>query len=60
MQKMRSSERKVQDRKHTHLKKNLFFQRRGIWIDSAKEPKAMEGKTEGKSKQKEKRKTEIW
>jgi hypothetical protein len=45
---------------HTHLKRNLFFQRRGIWIDSAKEPKAMEGKTEGKSKQKEKQKTEIW
>jgi hypothetical protein len=56
MRKVRSSERKVQDRKDTHLKRNLFFQRRGIWIDSANEPKAMEGK----SKQKEKRKTEIW
>jgi hypothetical protein len=39
---------------HAHLKRNLFFQRRGIWIDSAKEPKAMEGKTEGKEQTKRK------
>ncbi len=57
MRKVRSSERKVQDRKHTHLKRNLFFQRRGIWIDSAKEPKS-NGRKDGREEQTKKDKAE--